>query len=227
MYAMPTQYTQQFMQDPLSFVNTYSVDIKTWFENLNKGHDLARATGRALLGAAGAAKVCRFDLDAVDGVWGMGVSTVEFRMKADGANAYWIPYVAGGGLPGYADILRDNPPVKFAFTAGMNGCMLVVTESPLGNAYVRVYHHQHPNDDREDGVWAKIRELGMEELSYAGDADYDGGQLAHGHNPVAFNCMYHRNGLWNYILQPQSFDALSVAAARRIPGRAKLMPVFG
>lgn len=225
---MASVYTQQFMQNPLNFVNQYTVDIKGWFENLNRGHDQARATGRALLAAANAAKVCRIDLDPVGGLFGFGVNTVEFRMKADGdCNAYWIPFNPGGGLPGYADIPRVSPACKHAFTAGMNGCMLVVTESPQGAGYMRVYHHQHPDDVRAGGVWDQIRALGMAELSYAGAADYDGGPLAHGHNPVAFNSLYYRNGLWNYVLQPQSFGALDAGPGARIIGKAKMMPVFG
>jgi hypothetical protein len=31
---MSTKYNAMFQQDPIGFVNRYSVDIKTWFEGL-------------------------------------------------------------------------------------------------------------------------------------------------------------------------------------------------
>ena len=45
-------------------------------------------------------------------------------------------------------------------------------------------------------------------------------------NPVAFNFLYYRNGVWNYVFQPQAFNALSQAPARRLMGQASSRSVF-
>ncbi|ATB32590.1 hypothetical protein [Melittangium boletus] len=60
--------------------------------------------------------------------------------------AYYFPYKTGGIKKpehmGFVDFPRQNPPHKFVFTGGMNGCHLVVTDSPLGEKFLRAWHYQ-------------------------------------------------------------------------------------
>lgn len=221
---MSAHYNGLFRQDPFAFINTYTVDIKTWFEGL-----MRRAGGGgfegALLQAANTAKVGRFDLAPVGGFLGWGIHTVEVRMTPHGGiDAYWVPYHAGLGLPGYADVPRINPVTPFVFTAGMNGCAFVVTTTPGGGGHsLRVYHNQHPNNH---SIWNQIHAVGQPVVSYVDFNDYGGGALDPGMNPVAFNFLYYRNGTWNYVFQPQAFNALSQAPAQRLPGQASMRSVF-
>ncbi|BBO81734.1 hypothetical protein DSCO28_23000 [Desulfosarcina ovata subsp. sediminis] len=218
---MSAYYNNLFRADPFRFINTYSVDIKGWFEGLMRHGD---GMSRALVQAANAAGVCRLDFDPVGGFFGFGVNTVQVQMIPQGGiDAYWVPYHAGHGLPGFTDVLRLNPPSKFVFTAGMNGCAFVVTDSPKGVAYMRVYHNQHPN---VDSIWNDIHNVGMPVISYSGFEDYGGGALPNGMNPVAFNFLYYRNGTWNYVFQPQAFNALSKNPARRLIGQSSMRSVF-
>jgi len=219
-------YTSLFKAGPEAFVNTYTVDIKSWFENLKRGKikGMARTWGLTLCDAANDKGVCRVDLTPVGGVLGYGVNTVQFELVPyGGIEAYWAPYHAGTGLPGFTEVLRKNPPCKFVFTAGMNGCAFVVTDSPKGVAYMRVYHNQHPDSD---SVMQDIHNVGQSIISYADFSDYGGGQLKHLHNPLAFNFLYYRNGEWNYVFQPQSFYALSQAPAQRLIGKSHMRSVF-
>ncbi|KRB66342.1 hypothetical protein [Noviherbaspirillum sp. Root189] len=219
---MSLKYNAMLRANPLGFINTYSVDIKGWFEGLMKSG--GGGTNGALASAANALGACRMDFEPLGGFMGLGVDTVEARFVAHGGiDAYWVPYHAGLGLPGYTDVLRVNPASNFVFTAGMNGCAFVVTDSPKGAAYMRVYHNQHPDDDR---VWAAIHAQGRPVISFAGFDEYGGGALGHGVNPVAFNFMYYRNATWHYVFQPQAFNALSQAPARRLVGQASMKSVF-
>jgi hypothetical protein len=60
---------------------------------------------------------------------------------------YYFPYKNGKvdnyEDMGYVDIPKINPPYHFAFTGQMNGCHLVVSESPIEKHY-RVWHYQSP-----------------------------------------------------------------------------------
>lgn len=219
---MSNHYNAMFRADPVRFVNTYSVDIKGWFEGL------MRSTGNkyshALLGAGNALGSCRMDFEPLGGFMGFGVDTVQARFVPNGGiDAHWVPYHGGLGLPGYTDVLKLNPASNFVFTAGMNGCAFVVTDSPKGAAYMRIYHNQHPDEKK---VWDEIHSLGLQVISFAGFDEYDSGVLADGINPVAFNFLYYRNSTWHYVFQPQAFNALSQAPARRIIGQASIKSVF-
>ena len=220
---MSLKYNAMFRSDPFSFVKTYSVDIKGWFEGLMRAAGGGGIHG-TLLQAANAAGACRIDFEPIGGFMNLGVDTVQARFVPNGGiDAYWVPYHAGHGLPGYTDVLRRNPASNFVFTAGMNGCAFVITDSPEGAAYMRVYHHQHP--DAQD-IWNDIHNVGAQIISVAGFDEYGGGALAHGMNPVAFNFLFYRNSNWNYVFQPQAFNALSRAPARRLVGQASMKSVF-
>jgi hypothetical protein len=60
---------------------------------------------------------------------------------------YYFPYLTGPvngvGDLGWVDILRTNPTHPFTFTGAMNGCAIVVTDSPEGPNLLRVYHYQN------------------------------------------------------------------------------------
>jgi hypothetical protein len=220
---MSALYNQQFIANPIGFINRYSVDIKTWFEGLMRSTSTASRLSGMLVSFNARKGWGFFDLEPVGGFMGFGIDTVEVRMANDGIGAYWVPNHAGLGLPGYADVKRANPDYPFVFTAGMNGCAFVVTDSPKGAAWMRVYHNQHPD---VDSVWQAIHGVGQPVISFAGPDDYIVGTLARGMNPVAFNFLYYRNGVWNYVFQPQAFNALSQAPARRLMGQASSRSVF-
>jgi hypothetical protein len=221
---MTAYYNNLFKADPELFVNTYTVDIKTWFESLVRSLSPETRKSAALCEAANAMGACRADFEPVDGGFFGKTKTVQLRfVPNEGFDAYWVPYHAGQGLPGWSDVIKVNPPSKFVFTAGMNGCAFVVTDSPKGAAYMRVYHNQHPDDN---GIMQSIHNVGQPVISFSGFEDQGGAPLPQGMNPVAFNCLYYRNGAWNYIFQPQAFNALSQAPARRLPGRASMRSVF-
>jgi len=221
---MSAYYNNLFTVDPVAFIKTYTVDIKTWFENLGRGKTEARRVGARLVDAANALGACRVDFAPVGGVFGFGVSTVQLQfVQHAGVDAYWVPYHAGGGLPGHCDVPRGNPASNFVFTAGMNGCAFVITDSPKGAGYMRVYHHQHPN---ENSVWQAIHNAAQNIISYTDFEDYGGPPLAEGMNPVAFNFLYYRNATWVHVFQPQQFSALSQAPAQRLIGLDKVRSAF-
>ncbi len=221
---MSAKYCQLFTNQPIEFLQSYSVDIKTWFENLMRRNDASATLGRGLVTNAETTKNCQIDFEPVGGVFGLGVDTVEAKFTAlGGVSGYWVPYHAGTELPGWADVPRDNPAHRFVFTAGMNGCAFEITESPLGPQYMRVYHNQHPESQL---VNDKLKAQNQKLLSRADFSDYGGAQLPPGKNPVAFNFLYYKGGSWAYVFQPQSFDALSNAPAKKQDAGIRAKSIF-
>jgi hypothetical protein len=80
----------------------------------------------------------------------------------------------------------------------MNGCAFVMTDSPLGAAYFRVYHNQHPESN---AVTAQIHAVTPNVIGFFGFDDY--GTLQ---NPNAFNFLFYRNSKWLICSQPQSLQ---------------------
>jgi hypothetical protein len=79
-----------------------------------------------------------------------------WRMRAfwpSSLTAYYFPYKTTAGYVtcaedmGYVDFPKVNPPHKFVFTGGMQGCHLVVTSSPKGANYLRAWHYQSPSSN--------------------------------------------------------------------------------
>ena len=156
-------------------------------------------------------------------------------MKVDGANeviltpvgnvthgdmpisAYWCPFIQGMQMPGYVDIPKHKPDYSFMFTAAMNGCALIVTETPGRSDMIRVYHNQHPH---EETVNASIRKLGKPILSRLVFEDYgrDTGTLP---APNGFNFLYYSRECWMIYSQPQMLDLVTskVMLNRSLPSR--------
>ncbi len=113
-------------------------------------------------------------------------------------SAYWCPFLAGGGLPGWVDVPRAHPPQRLIFTAAMQGCCYVVTTSPAGRGNFRVFHNQHPETA---ATWQAIAGQGASVLSTLTYDEYGGGGLTN-----AFNILWRPTGkAWAYVSQTNSF----------------------
>ena len=62
---MTAYYNNLFKADPELFVNTYTVDIKTWFESLVRSLSPETRKSAALCEAANAMGACRADFEPV------------------------------------------------------------------------------------------------------------------------------------------------------------------
>jgi hypothetical protein len=64
---------------------------------------------------------------------------------------YYFPYKFGTinsvADIGWVDVPKKNPEHKFIFTGSMQGCAIVVTESPAGNDKLRIFHYQSASDN--------------------------------------------------------------------------------
>jgi hypothetical protein len=192
-----------FMDDPIWFLNRLCVDNKAMQEGVDGARNLERLNG---------AKFGVFDLVPVS-----GGNTVTLRYASPMSGhvitgdppifAYWCPFLAGGGLPGWVDIPRANPPRRLMFTAAMQGCALVVTKSPASNAHFRVFHNQHPETASTwsamsgIGITGVISNLGYE--VYGNPTGPDGGMTN------AFNLLWRPPGrAWSYVSQSNRFVPL-------------------
>lgn len=213
----------QFRLDPLRYVGARSVNNLTWFRRA-----ILPANGLtlgALNNALGITKRGAFDLQAVslDTVELKIVGLAESIIGDTAIRAYWCPFIQGGGLPGWVDIPKLNPPMPFVFTAAMNGCRLVVTDRSA--THFRVYHNQHPDGAGQlaASIWRLIAAEGHEIVSHMGFDEY-GIEGAMGHAPNAFNFLYYRNGRWNFVSQPQTFD-MATLKVRKLPDRAVMRSI--
>lgn len=121
--------------------------------------------------------------------------------------AYWVGYVpigtqgAGIGNVPYVDVPTALPAQSFVFTGSMNGCSLVVTDSPLVG-HIRIYHDSAHLPATFAGLNVRIR------------LDYDnqhnsphmyGDQHPVGDVPTSWNFFYYNGAHWMMVSQPQVF----------------------
>lgn len=203
-----------FVNNPIGFLNNNTVNHR-WFDEhiqrLNNGNaPLADQNSVRMLPLA---KVGSFDMQPVAG--GGGRPQVQFAPIPNYPvmdvllQGYWCPYVHGLGLPGFVDVPRLNPAHRFVFTAAMNGCAFIVTDSPLGGGHFRVYHHQHPGNA---GINAQIAAVTPNVLSVFAFADY-GNAAPPGGLPVAFNFLYYRNARWVIVSHSTAMNPATGAIA--------------
>jgi hypothetical protein len=208
-----------FKRDPFDYITKVSVNNLRWFR---KAVVDTRTLG-PLSGNLGLAKFGQFDLQIVSqGAADFNVIGASHASEPS-IRAYWCPFIQGAGLPGWVDVPKSNPASPFVFTAAMNGCRLVICNRSA--THYRVFHHQHP-DDRGGptaAIWAAIVASGGEIVSHFGWDEYGlpPGSLQ---SPNSFTFLYYRNGTWNFMSQPQTFDMHTLAVSR-IPGRAIMRSV--
>ncbi|WP_137936489.1 hypothetical protein [Chitinivorax sp. B] len=187
-----------FMADPLWYIKQRAINGVAWFMRgqANRANQMQNTMLNTL-------KEGVFDLQGEGQAHQVTLTPVGQVLHGDQPiQAYWCPFVQGMVLPGFVDVPKVNPRCKFVFTAAMNGCALVVTESPLGANMIRVYHNQHPGNQQINQL---IRNQGREVISFISFDDYgDANQQMPA--PNAFNFLYYRNGGWRFVIQPQLFN---------------------
>lgn len=200
-----------FVGDPMGYLNATVVDNISFFRQ-----DPGAGAAVAVLDAA---KSGGFDLDFAgllpERRSVLRVSPAPLMGDAP-IQAYWCPFVSGGGLPGWVDLPTLNPPWRFMFTASMQGCALVVTPSPVAN-HIRVYHHQHPTDGPSQSVWNALNGVGQQVSSILAYDDYGVAGVAGPQVANALNFLYYRNGRWNFVTQAHVFvqTAMTLGVRRR------------
>jgi hypothetical protein len=189
------------MGDPVRFLKGVCVDNKTMQEGIEGARNLR------LLNAA---KVGSFDLVITGGnSVRLAFAGAGYAIQGDiPIRAYWCPFLAGGGLPGWVDVPRTNPVYRFVFTAAMQGCALVVTNSPAAPRNFRVFHNQHPEADT---TWQAIQDLGIAStISSLGYDAYGNAMGADGGMTNAFNLLWRPpRRAWAYISQSNRFVPLA------------------
>ena len=138
-----------FETDPVAFLSRICVDNKA---------EMFRTDGlnAADMQALNTAKHGTFDFDSpnsnVNVILAPSTGVAIRRIAAVapvndvGINAYWCPFLAGAANQiGWVDVPRRAPQHRFIFTAAMQGCCYVVTNSPASPQHFRVWHNQHPD----------------------------------------------------------------------------------
>lgn len=122
---------------------------------------------------------------------------------------YFFPYLSPPGGPqqvnshqwgvknmGWVDVPKQNPAHPFVFTGMMNGCALVITDSPQGNTHFRVYHY--PNVSTYPRFKQQLRWEGQRRTRVWTVEEYGADR-----KPDAFNFLHYHNNEWYLYCQPQ------------------------
>jgi hypothetical protein len=154
--------------------------------------------------------------------------------------AYFFPYLSppGGAADvsrgtwgitdmGFVDVPRRDPEYDFVFTGMMNGCALVIADSPLGSTHFRIFHYPNVSSfPRFMDVmsWCgKLRRMVWTVQEYGSAQD-----------PNAFNFLHYDRDQekWYLCCQPQTqvrTDSGTIMTIRRkivhgvaLPGRIPL-----
>jgi len=191
-----------FMDNPVDFLKAVCVDNKTMQEGLDGAKNLV---------GLNETKFGYFDLVITGG------NMVRLTCASLGAipkvqndvpiQAYWCPFLQGGGLPGWVDIPRINPPRRLVLIAAMQGCAFIITNSPVSAQHFRLFHNQHPETKstwaaiQQSGITATISTLSYEQ--YGNPSGNDGGMTN------AFNLLWRPSGkAWSYVSQSNKFVPL-------------------
>ncbi|WPB82224.1 hypothetical protein KYC5002_24295 [Archangium violaceum] len=135
----------------------------------------------------------------------------KFHAAKSSIKGFWFPYLSPpGGKPavdngtwgianmGQVDFPRQNPQHPFIFTGQMNGCSIVITDSPLGNNYYRIYHYPNVSTYshfKAANTWPNTRRYVWTEPEYGAVGD-----------PNAWNFLHYEGGHWYLYCQPTSWE---------------------
>ena len=198
---------QLFINDPDWFCQNVLVDNAAMATTL---------AGAQAFGRLNEAKQCLVDFKPVGG------NKVEFyadtvamggvlNVTGDSLiRGYWCPFLAGTAAVGNVDIPRRGALHRFVFTAAMQGCFFVVTESNIP-ANFRVHHNQHP--EHTNVTWDNMDRPSRSYISALEYTEYgdpnNGAGLTN-----AFNFMHRpEGGVWSYIAQCNRFAPMADAGA--------------
>ncbi len=217
---MSTRYNNLFQRDPFRFINSYTIEIKKSFEGLTQNREESRKD--YIINKEKSECFGCFDFEPVREPNNRGINSVEFSLvQKGGIDAFCLSCAQRVGIPVYIDVLRKDPPFHFIFTLVMNDSEFVVMDSPKGKKYMRVFQHQHPENNHD---WETIDNIGNKIISSAGFDTYAGEERPNVELPMAFNFLYYRNGEWHYGSQPQSFT--TSIPARRLSWQSSTRPVL-
>jgi len=203
-----------FMRDPVRFLRDVCVDNKTMQEGIGGANNIVRLNG---------AKSGVFDL-VITGTHDQNQVRLTcvspeagYEIQGDlKIEAYWCPFLSGGGLPGWVDVPRFNPESRLVLTAAMQGCAFVITDSPASAQYFRVFHNQHPE---ASSTWAAIQQSGVNSTISTFSYEEYGNTIpgAGGGMTNAFNILWKPPGKkWSYVSQSNRFVHLDTGLGTRI-----------
>jgi hypothetical protein len=142
----------------------------------------------------------------------MGATRYNAFYKAEAPiKGYWFPYLSPPGgtemvkngtwgiaQMGQVDFPKNNPKHRFVFTGQMNGCALVITDSPLGDNYYRAYHYPNVSTYpkfKPSNTWPQTRR-------YVWTVDEYGALNGKDYQPNAWNFLHYTGGEWYLCCQP-------------------------
>lgn len=196
---------QEFINNPIVFISQNTISSITWFNRAISAYAPVRHKDQ--IHKCNKDKKALFDLQFYKGQ----KNNLELALVSDKHSdkddviieAHWCPYVSGTELSGYVDVLRINPQYKFVFTPAMNGCSLIVGDSPLGKNYMRIFHNQHPTNK-------KINDLIRKNTSDGNITDsFNFDEYGTIDAPNAFNFMFYSGSGWCFVGQPQILNVLT------------------
>jgi hypothetical protein len=138
-----------------------------------------------------------------------GVSQV--MLEASTANAagrmagYYVPYINYGAITSNntAMVLLDNvpasnPPYKYIFTGGQNGCSLLLLRGTAANTVAALHY---PNSDGKAANYPLLAKVNRQKADIILAIDFD--VYGETNNPNAASFFFHTGTEWIGVTQPQ------------------------
>ncbi len=126
--------------------------------------------------------------------------------KAGLIQAYYVPYIAYGTITSNNtdmvplwDVPVVDPPFRYIFTGGQNGCSLLLLKGDVTGSTVAALHY--PNSDGKAKGYPLLERIGKTAADVILAIDFDlYGEDAH---PNACSFFYYTKGQWIGVTQPQ------------------------
>lgn len=212
-------YNAEFMNDPFKFAQSFPLNNMSM--RADNSENVGQTTSNRNIDLLATIGNGHFDLqpEVAMGIQNVYLTPILGGVKPTGVAtepliaAYFVGYLApaaqGAGTANipYVDIPAVNPPIRYMFTGGMQGCSLVITQRPGG--IIRVWHDSVHGGATFNGQTVLLR------LDYDhsnGATSVYGVQHVYGVSnprevPGAFNFMYYDASIahWMLVCQPHVY----------------------
>lgn len=193
---------QKFLRDPFTYVKFTCINLQT-----PSGAGTVIPPGG--FNANQAYSPAYFDLVPWSG--GLLTATTQVMLSAgtkfssDLIAGYYVPYIAygtivnnGAAMVPLDNVPASNPPYKFIFTGGQNGCSLLLLKGTQAGTVCALHY---PNSDGKAADYPLLARIGKTKADILLAIDFDFYGTAQ--NPNACSFFYHDGTEWVGVTQPQ------------------------
>ena len=195
---MPTE-EQKFTADPIKYATQTCINLQTAGGYVaSDGFDANKAYAPAYFSLSPWSTSVFSSVDQV-------ILKPSIKSSINSIAGYYVPYIAYGTITSnnanlvlLDGVPKSNPPFKFIFTGGQNGCSLLLLKSEYP-AHVCALHY--PNSEGKANGFPLLKNIGKTKEDIIFSIDFD--LYGDGSNPNAASFLFHDGAKWVGVTQPQ------------------------